>query len=345
MNRYEAIVAGEVGRPMRTEFTDLVGCELPIQQAAFGSLSVELVAAVSAAGGLGMIGAPLVSADVLATAFDEIRARTEAPVGVNFVVPFFDLARDAAALEVAIERAALVEFFYGAPDSELVGRVHRGGGLASWQVGSVADAVAAAGCGCDLVVVQGHEAGGHLAGTEALLPMLCEVLDLIDVPVLAAGGITTPRALAAVLAAGAAGARVGTALVASDEADFHVDYKRAVVAASSADAVYSDVFAAFWPDAPHRVLRSAIDAVQALDAPTVGMMDIGGQRVEVPRTAGAAPLTSATGRIDAMAQFAGQGVGSVTAIRPAGTIVRDLATGAERLLCAATSSDHQPSAS
>ena len=116
---------------MRTNFTDLVSCELPIQQAAFGSLSVELVAAVSAAGGLGMIGAPLVSADVLAAAFDEIRVRTDAPVGVNFVVPFFELARDGATLEVAIERAAVVEFFYGAPDSDLVERIHRGGGLAS----------------------------------------------------------------------------------------------------------------------------------------------------------------------------------------------------------------------
>ena len=329
---------------MRTKFTELVGCDLPIQQAAFGSLSVELVAAVSAAGALGMIGAPLVSADVLAAAFDEIRARTDAPAGVNFVVPFFDLARDTAALDVAIERGALVEFFYGAPDNDLVERIHDGGCLAAWQVGSVADAVAAARCGCDLVVVQGWEAGGHLAGTQPLLPMLCEVLDLVDVPVLAAGGITTPRAFAAVLAAGAAGARIGTALVASDEADFHVDYKRAVVAASSADAVYSDVFAAFWPDAPHRVLRSAIDAVEALDAPTVGAMDIGGQRVEVPRAAGAAPVASATGRIDAMALFAGQGVGSVTAIRPAGTIVRDLASGAERLLSAAAPSTRHASA-
>jgi nitronate monooxygenase len=321
---------------MHTQFTDLVGCEVPIQQAAFGSLSVELVAAVSAAGGLGMIGAPLVSADALSAAFDWIRAKTGAPVGVNFVAPFFDLNRDGAALEVAIERGALVEFFYGDPDNALVDRIHAGGSLASWQVGSVSDALAAARCGCDLVIVQGHEAGGHLAGTHALLPMLCEVLDLVDVPVLAAGGITTPRAMAAVLAAGAAGVRIGTALVASEEADFHPDYKRAVVKASSADAAYSDVFAAFWPDAPHRVLTSAIDAVQALDAPTVGAMELGAQRIDVPRAAGAAPVASATGHIEAMALFAGQGVGSITEVRPAATIIRELAAGAQHHLHAAT---------
>jgi NAD(P)H-dependent flavin oxidoreductase YrpB (nitropropane dioxygenase family) len=317
---------------IRTRFTELVGCEVPIQQAAFGSLSVELVAAVSGAGGLGMIGAPLVSPEALSAAFDRIRAGTDAPVGVNFVAPFFDLTRDAPTLEVAIERGALVEFFYGNPDRDLVNRIHAGGSLASWQVGSVNAAVAAARAGCDLVVVQGHEAGGHLAGTQALLPLLCEVLDLVNIPVLAAGGITTPRALAAALAAGAAGARIGTALVAAEEADFHPDYKRAIVTASSADAVYSDAFAAFWPDAPHRVLRSAIDAVQALDLPTVGVMEIGGQRIDVPRAAGAAPVASATGHIEAMALFAGQGVGTVTEVRPAATIIRELATGAKNLL-------------
>jgi NAD(P)H-dependent flavin oxidoreductase YrpB (nitropropane dioxygenase family) len=158
------------------------------------------------------------------------------------------------------------------------------------KTASVNDAVAAARSGCDLVVVQGHEAGGHLAGTHALLPLLCEVLDLVDIPALAAGGITTSRALAAVLAAGAAGARIGTALVVSEEADFHADYKHAVVKACSADAVYSNVFDAFWPNAQHRVLRSAIDAVQSLS------------------------------------------VGSVSQLRPAATIVRELAIGARELL-------------
>ncbi len=342
MNTETPIVTRHPGGHMHTHFTDLVGCELPIQQAAFGSLNVELVAAVSSAGGLGMIGAPLASVESLSAALDRIRAKTDAPVGVNFIAPFFDLDRDAAALDVAIERAAIVEFFYGDPNIDLVNRIHEGGSLASWQVGSVSGAVAAARCGCDLVIVQGHEAGGHLAGTHALLPLLCEVLDLIDVPVLAAGGITTPRAVAAVLAAGAAGARIGTALVASEEADFHPEYKRALVAASSTDAVYSDVFAAFWPDAPHRVLRSAIDAVQALDAPTVGVMELAGARVDVPRTAGVAPVAGATGRIDAMALFAGQGVGSVTELRPAATIVRELAIGAQKLLQPCAPRSHQP---
>jgi hypothetical protein len=81
---------------------------------------------------------------------------------------------------------------------------------------------------------------------------------------------------------------------------------------------------------------SAIEAVQALDLPTVGVMEIGGQCIDVPRAAGAAPVASATGHIPAMALFAGQGVGTVTEVRPAATIIAELATGAENLLLAAS---------
>jgi nitronate monooxygenase len=211
--------------------------------------------------------------------------------------------------------------------------IHAGGALASWQVGSTAEALEAVRSGCDMVVVQGTEAGGHVRGRSGLLPLLIEVLARVTVPVIAAGGITTPRALAAVLAAGASGARLGTALVASVEADFHDEMKRAVVdAGGGEDTVYTEVFSAMWPDAPHRVLRSAVDAVEALKEPTVGVMEFGGAPLDVPRTAGIAPHARTTGKIDAMALFAGEGVGSVTEIRPAADIVRDLVDGARTLL-------------
>lgn len=317
---------------MHTRFTDLVGCTVPIQQAGFDSLNINLAAAISGAGGLGMIGAPLVSAEALSAGFDQIRTTTDAPVGANFAMPFFDIARDSDVLAVAIERGAIVEFFYGDPDANLIDRIHEGRGLAAWQVGSVGEALSAARLGCDMVVVQGHEAGGHVRGTTALLPLLGDVLERVEVPVLAAGGISNPRTLAAVLAAGAAGARIGTAFVATPEADFHADYKRAVVEASGDDTIYTDVFAALWPDAPHRVLRSAVDAVGAVQTPTVGEMDLGGQRLQLPRAAGMAPHAGTTGQIEAMALFAGEGVSSVTAIRPAAEIMHHLIEGAIALL-------------
>jgi nitronate monooxygenase len=322
---------------METGFTRLLGCGVPIQQAGFGSsLNVPLVSAVMAAGGLGMIGAPMTRPDVLSTALAGVRARSEGPVGVNFVVPFFDVERDAATLDVAASEADVVEFFYGTPDPDLIARVHDGGALASWQAGSCEEAVLAVEAGCDLVVAQGIEAGGHVRGTRALLPFLCELLEQVDVPVLAAGGITSPRALAAVLAGGAAGARIGTALVVSAEADFHPEYKRALVAAGEGATVHTQQFAEVWPDAPHRVLRSAIAAAKAGDDPVVGTMPLGGATIDVPRWAGLAPTADATGDIPAMALFAGEGVAMVKDVRPAGEIIRELVEGAAELLARAS---------
>jgi enoyl-[acyl-carrier protein] reductase II len=96
--------------------------------------------------------------------------------------------------------------------------------MAFWQVGSRQEAVAAAQAGCDLVVAQGIRAGGHVRGTVGTFPLLEEVLEAVDVPVLAAGGIGTARAMAAALIAGADGVRVGTRFVATPEAGAHPEY-------------------------------------------------------------------------------------------------------------------------
>ena len=140
------------------------------------------------------------------------------------------------------------------------------------------------------LVEQGLEAGGHVRGTRALLPLLADTLEQVTVPVVAAGGISSPRAMAAVLAAGAGGARLGTRFVASVESDFHDRYEEALVAADGPDTVYTDRFGELWPGAPHRVLRSAIEAAEAAaPAAVVGEMSAGEERIQVPRFAGFAP--------------------------------------------------------
>ncbi|UGS33860.1 NAD(P)H-dependent flavin oxidoreductase [Capillimicrobium parvum] len=312
----------------------LLGCRVPIQQAGFGSsLNVDLVAAVAGAGAIGTVGAALASPAELEAALGEIRRRTDdGAVAVNFVEPFFDRAAHGAVLEVAAAGADLVEFFYGDPDAALIEAIHRGGARAGWQVGSVDEALAAAGCGVDVVAVQGIEAGGHVRATAGLLPMLAAVLDRVEVPVMAAGGIASPRAMAAALAAGAAGVRMGTRFVACAEADFHAGYKAALVAAGHGDTVYTAAFRELWPGAPHRVLRSAIAAAEANPAPVVATMSAGAERIDVPRFAGFAPVADADGDVAAMALFAGEGVGDIDDVPPAAEIVRRFADGAARLL-------------
>ena len=306
---------------LRTAFTDLVGCTVPLQLAGMGGAgSIELAAAVTRAGGFGMI-----PGDHPPDALDRLRNQTDGMFGVNFLIPFVDRE----AVEIAAGKAKLVEFFYGQPDSTLVEAVHRGGALASWQVGSRQEALDAVAAGCDLIVAQGREAGGHVRGSLGLLTVLAQVLEAVEIPVLAAGGIGTARAMAAALAAGAAGVRVGTRLVAAKESGAHPAYIGALIAAAADDTVVTEAFSTDWPNAPHRVLRSSIEAATANQTEPVGYAEDGWA---IPRLHPAPPERGTTGQIEAMALYAGESVDGVKGVQPAEQIVRELAEGAELLL-------------
>jgi len=322
---------------LATRFTELVGCTVPIQQAGMGAVSPpELAAAVSNAGGLGMVGTARWGGRTLPALerlIDDVRARTDRPFGVNFVVSDRHMeSTDPGCFALAARRARVVEFFWGWPDLALVETVHEQGALVSWQVGSKEEAVAAAEAGADLIIAQGVGAGGHVRGTVGVLALLDEVLDAVDVPVLAAGGIGTGRTLAAVLAAGAAGARMGTRFVASAESDAHPRYVEALIAARPVDTVYGSTFNAWW-DAPGRVLRSSIEAAAAFEGEVVGETpSLDGTREALPRFSPEAINRGTTGAIEAMSLWAGESVGGVKRVQPAAEIVREVAKEAERRL-------------
>jgi nitronate monooxygenase len=285
--------------------------------------ALQLPVAVAAAGGMGMLSAVLEPVEQLVTVLDELAA---AAIGVNFLVPFLE---DRDAVSVAAARMPLVDFFGSEPDPALVALVHAEGALAEWQVGSVEEARAAVAAGCDLVVAQGVEAGGHVRGTLGLLALLDLVLGAVEVPVVAAGGLATARSVAAVLAAGAAAARVGTRFIATHEAleaGAHRVYVDALLTARGEDTVLTEAFSVGWPSAPHRVLTSCVEAASASDREPVGETTMGGQTFPVPRWAVMSPNASSTGDIAAMALYAGQGVGAVDRIQPAAEVVADLLT-------------------
>src|SRR5438067_12523491 len=237
---------------MKTRFTELVGCALPLQLATLGGVgSVELTAAVAGAGGLAMLPRHLVT-----PAFDAVIGAR----GINFTRPDRSLVDEVVA---AARRARVIEFFWADPDPELVKPAQAEGALVAWQVGSAEEAVAAERAGADLVIAQGMEAGGHVRGKVGLLPLLAAVLEAVPLPVVAAGGIAHPRTVAGVLAAGADAVRVGTAFVATDECNAHDAYKQALVFAKAEDTVYTESFGGGWPHAPHRVLRGAYEAGRA----------------------------------------------------------------------------------
>ena len=307
---------------LETRFTELVGCKVPIQQAPMGSVSTQSLAiAVADAGGVGTITALGMSAAQLDGMLADMAGRTSGVLAANFLTD--DIDRDAVA--VAASRVGIVDFFWTDPDPTLIEIVHDSNALACWQVGSLDEARAAADAGCDIVVVQGTEAGGHVRGESPLLPLLESVLNHVDRPVLAAGGIGDGTAFASMLDAGAAGVRVGTRFVATHESGAHPAYKQAVVDAMAGSTEITDAFSvcplcATSPRA--RVLSMCVHAVHALDAETVGETTLGDQKLSLPKGHGLPPGSAATGHIDAMAMYAGESVATIDSIEPVATVVQ-----------------------
>jgi NAD(P)H-dependent flavin oxidoreductase YrpB (nitropropane dioxygenase family) len=298
--------------------------ELPIQLAPMGSVSAtpRLALAVAAAGGHAMYPALALPPPALAPAVDAL-ADAQAAFGVNFIVPMMD----PASLDMALERAPYVDFFLEDPDPALVGRVHAAGAACGWQVETADEARAAEAAGCDVVIAKAWESGGRKrVEGPTLLPLLDGVLDAVSVPVVAAGGIATARGVAAVLAAGASGVRVGTRFIASAESDAHPDWVAAVLAAGPEDAVVSEAYnEGLVPPGPHRVLRGALEAAAALPEGTAGVLRLAGAEIPVPRFGPQPPTRDSTGATDAMAHYAGQSAGAVREVRPAAEIVAALA--------------------
>lgn len=303
----------------RGAFTGVVGCDRPLQLAGMGGgvSDVALAGAVSSAGGFGMLGAGGLPVPVLEEMLDAMADASSPPFGVNFLMPFLD--PDAVA--VAAARCRLVEFFYADPDAELVELVHSRGALASWQVGSASEARAAVGAGCDIVIVQGTEAGGHVRGTATLADVLRETIGAVSIPIVAAGGIGSAEQVKSAIDAGASAVRVGTRFLAAAESAAHPDYIEALIEAKAEDTVLTTAFSVGWPDAPHRVLRSCVAAAEASSDEVVGTTRAFGSDSPVPRFASVPPSAATAGNIAAMALYAGTSVDAVRDRRPAAEIV------------------------
>lgn len=322
---------------MRTRFTELVGCSVPVQQAPMGMVSgPSLAAAAVSAGAMGTVGLTGFPVGAIIEYLDAVNSVTRGPVGGNFVLPFLE---DKAAITVCAERARVVDLYHAWPDATLVDIAHAAGALVCWQVGALDEARAAVDCGADFLAVRGTEGGGRMHGNRALWPLLCDVLDAVGdrVPVLAAGGIGTGRGMAAALVAGADGVRIGTVLAATVESVAHPIYKQALIDASATDSVLTNEFSTGWPGGPHaaRVLQSCIAAARDIGSDVVGEAPMGGAIEPVARFAPSPPTADFVGRIDAMALYAGESVAFVHASEPAATVIARIVEEAESLIASA----------
>jgi enoyl-[acyl-carrier protein] reductase II len=219
---------------LKTELCDLLEIEKPIIQGGMAWVATgELAAAVSNAGGLGVIGAGSAPADVIEKEIDKVRKLTDKPFGLNIMLlsPF---AEDI--IDLAIEKEVPVITTGAGNPGKYVKRFQEIGSKVIPVVPSVALAKRMARLDVDAVIAEGTEAGGHVGEltTMALVP---QVVDAVDIPVIAAGGVGDGRGLAAILALGASGVQIGTRFVCSEECTASLNFKKAIVGARDRDAV------------------------------------------------------------------------------------------------------------
>ncbi|MFJ6567130.1 NAD(P)H-dependent flavin oxidoreductase [Streptomyces sp. NPDC091292] len=241
---------------MDTALTRLVGVRYPIVQTGMGWVSgPRLVAATANAGGLGILASATMTPDELRAAVRKVRSRTQAPFGVNLRADAGD-ARER--VRIVVEEGVRVASFALAPSRELIAELKDAGVVVVPSIGARRHAEKVAAWGADAVLVQGGEGGGH-TGEVATTVLLPQVVDAVDIPVIAAGGFHDGRGLVAALAYGASGIAMGTRFLLTSDSAVPDAVKAAYLAATVRDVTVTTAVDGM----PHRMLRS--DLVRSLE--------------------------------------------------------------------------------
>ena len=310
---------------LHTPICDVLGIRYPILLAGMGGVSMHrLVAAVSNAGGLGVLGGATVGPRELRDEIQKVRALTDKPFAVDLLAPIPEMIRPQ--MQVVFEENVKIFVAGLAVPQEFIEEMHARGMVVIVMVGKVRHAVKSAQAGADMVVAQGTEAGGHTGeiGTLALVP---QCVDAVRIPVLAAGGIADGRGVVAALALGAQGVVLGTRFVATPEAQAAPEYRDAILAHGEADTVRTrcytgkparairNPYIASWDRRQDEIQPFPIQAAYSIQEGVLDYMGVG---------RGADP--------DRTFMPAGQGMGMIRQVKPAGAVLADLVREAEAVL-------------
>ncbi len=311
--------------PLHTDICDLFGIRYPIVLAGMGGVSMaELVAAVSNAGGLGVIGAATLNPDALRAEIRKTRTLTDRPFAVDLLAPDPDMIRPH--MQVIFEERVRIFVAGLAVPGAFIEQMHERGMLVVVMTGKVHHAVKAEAAGADVVAAQGTEAGGHTGevGTLALVP---QVVDRVKVPVLAAGGIADGRGVAAALALGAQGVIVGTRFIATPEATAAPAYREALVRGGDDSTIRTRCYTG----KPARAVRNSYNSAWEQRAAEIKPFP---QQIFESVRQGVMDYTGERGNADPERTFmpAGQGLGMIDAIKPATEVMRDLVDEATRTI-------------
>jgi nitronate monooxygenase len=324
---------------LATEFTSLAGIDLPIVQAPIGSATTpELVAAVSNAGGLGVLSLTWRSPHEARELIQQTKALTAKPFGINLVLHWDPTERLSIALE---EDVPVISLSWGDP-TPWVEHIHNAGALVVHMVGTTAAAVSAKHAGVDAIVAQGYEASGHVEGRTSVMALIPEMVDAVSpTPVLAAGGIGDGRGLAAALCLGASGVWMGTRFLLSTEADAHAEYQSWLIEAGAGDTVHTTLFRGGWPPntpvrtLPNHTLQLWEEAGRPEPGRGPGEGDVighTGKGIPIIRYHDDFPGARTTGDLQSMVLYAGESVGVVHEVLPASEIVASIADQARTVL-------------
>ena len=316
---------------MHTRITAMLGIEHPVMLAGMGGVSYHrLVAAVSDAGGIGTLGAATMGSDELDREMKGVRELTDKPFGVDLLAALPERMVDDAH-RVVQGGASLFVAGLGVP-RDVIKVLHDGNVLVASMCGKVRHTIAAVEAGCDFVIAQGTEAGGH-TGTIATMPLVPQIVDAVgtQVPVIAAGGIFDGRGLAAALTLGADGVWLGTRFIATPEARTVPGYKDALLRSHEDDTVISRGFTGKtlrairndWTqhveEHPEELSKFPEQMAKAVAA---NALHLGGdEHSDVDPKKECYP--------------SGQGVGAIHELEPAGDVVRRIVAEAEHSLARA----------
>lgn len=315
---------------MMTRLTKLLQIKYPIIQAPIGSAtSPELAAAVSNAGGLGTLALSWKDLDTTREYIRETKKLTSKPFAVNLVLDFKQEDR----IQICIdEKVPVVSFFWG-DSSTFIPTLKRNNIIVCQTVGSSAEAERYEQLGVDFVMAQGWEAGGHVWGAVATSVLIPSIADKIEIPVVAMGGIADSRGILAALSLGADGVCMGTRFLMSKEANINPIYQEIITNASEDDTIHVQrLFNVGWDNAPHRVIKNSTTG----NWEKAGRPDVGSRPNEneiiaytlhgqpILRYSDDGPISGTTGNLEALALYAGQTVGLLSAVKPASMIIAEL---------------------
>jgi nitronate monooxygenase len=322
-------------RTIKTRLCNVLDLTIPILQGPMaGAITAPLASTFAMQGGLGVV--PLSNwamqdcEKIIDDTLSITNQSSQGRIAVNLILEWDQSER----LDLSLKKGIKIFWFFWGDPSPFIDKIHHQGGRIILTVGSAEEAKKAVEAGVDVIVSQGWEAGGHVWGNVATMPLVPAVVDAVEgkVPVVASGGIADGRGLVASLALGAEGIVLGTRLLSSYEAGIHDQYKKRLLEAKETDTVYTDLFDKGWPNSMMRVLRNStyeqwINAGCPPPGKRPGEHDIITEfspERQVERYSRYLPAPMMKGDLEPLAHYAGQSVGLVKNIKSVSEILAEV---------------------